>query len=150
MAIPTDLLRSRTPNSRLRDHLRPPVVYGGALQAAALVAFVGLELTMDPRVFLVGLAGPALAAVLTAPDAGWVDAPLAGVAGGCGYLLAILAYGGYVASDYPYVAATWVFGEYVGLALTHAIMLLPAFAFFGLFVGGGVGYAKRVRRRRRA
>ncbi|MFB6235386.1 MAG: hypothetical protein ABEH81_13220 [Halopenitus sp.] len=148
MALPTEFVRSHTPNSRLRDHLRPPVVYGALLQAAALIAFVGIELTMDPRVFLVGLIGPVLAALLTAPDAGWVDAPLAGVAGGCCYLLTVLAYGGYVASGFPYVAATWVFGEYVALALAHGIMLLPAFAFFGLFVGGIVGYAKRVRRRR--
>ncbi|MEF8779140.1 MAG: hypothetical protein V5A46_00505 [Haloferacaceae archaeon] len=148
-ALPTEFVRSHTTNSRLRDHLRPPVVYGGLLQAAVLGGFVAAGFEMQPRIFAVGMVGPALAALLTAPDAGWVDAPLSGVFGGCLYLLGVLAYGAYVASGYEYVLATWVFGEYISLALTQAVMLLPAFVFFGLIVGGVVGWLKAARRRRR-
>jgi len=113
-----------------------------------MIAFAAVDPGMRPAVFAVGTSGPLIAALLTAPDAGWVDAPLAGVAGGCLYLLAVSGYGAYVASRFDYVTATWVFGDYVALAVSQGVMLLPAFAFFGLFVGGGVGCAKRVRRRR--
>lgn len=147
MAFPSDLVRSRTPNSRLRDHIRPPVVYGALLQAAAMIGFVAFGSEMSPVVFVVGMIGPVLAALLTAPDAGWVDAPLAGLAGGCLYLLAFLLYGVRVAIDYPYVEATWVFGSFVSTALSQAIMLLPAFVFFGVLVGGAVGFGKSSLRR---
>lgn len=140
-SLPT-VVRSRATSSRLRDHVRRPVVYGALVQAAAMVAFVGLGSEMRPAVFVVGMVGPAVAAALTAPDAGWVDAPLAGVAGGCLYLLAFLAYAVVVSARLEFVAATWVFVGYLATAVTQAIMLLPAFVFFGLFVGGGIGYAK--------
>lgn len=147
-ALPTEFVRSHTENSRLRDHVRPPVIYGGLLQAVVLGGFVVSGIDMGPRIFAVGMIGPALAALLTAPDAGWVDAPLAGVFGGSLYLLGVLVYGAYVASGYEYVLATWVFGEYITLALSQAIMLLPAFVFFGVIVGGLVGWLKAFWRRR--
>lgn len=147
-ALPIEFVRSHTTNSRLRDHVRPPVVYGGLIQAILIGAAVVAGHGTEPRIFAIGMVGPTLAALLTAPDAGWVDAPLAGVFGGCLYLLGVLGYGVYVASGYEYVLATWVFGEYVTLALSQGIMLLPAFVFFGVIVGGLVGWAKVVWRRR--
>lgn len=144
-----DVLRSRSPNSRLRDHLRPPVIVGGLVQAVVMIVFTTLGDGMRPAVFAVGMIGPVVAAALTEPDAGWVDAPLAGLFGGCGYLLAILVYGAFVATGYEYVTATWVFGSYVTTTLSQAIMLLPAFVFFGLFVGAVVGGLKASWRRRR-
>lgn len=145
-SLPT-VVRSRAANSRLRDHVRRPVIYGALVQAVTLLAFVGLAPEMRPAVFVVGMAGPVVAAALTAPDAGWVDAPLAGVVGGCVYLLVFLAYAAAVSARLEFVAATWVFAGYVATAITQAIMLLPAFVFFGLFVGGAIGYAKLYWRR---
>ncbi|WP_058364879.1 hypothetical protein [Haloparvum sedimenti] len=141
------VVRSRAASSRLRDHVRRPVIYGAVVQAVTLLAFVGFASGMRPAVFVVGMTGPAVAAVLTVPDAGWVDAPLAGVLGGCVYLLSFLAYAAAVSARFEFVAATWVFAGYVATAITQAIMLLPAFVFFGLFVGGGIGYAKASWRR---
>ena len=147
-ALPTEFVRSHTPNSRLRDHVRPPVIVGGLLQAILLGWYV-VSYGAEPVIFAVGAAGPTVAALLTEPDAGWVDAPLAGVFGGCLYLVGVLVYGAYVASGFEYVLATWVFGEYITLALSQAVMLLPGFVFFGVVVGGVIGWMKLLWRRRR-
>ena len=146
-ALPTEFVRSHTSNSRLRDHVRLPVILGGLLQALLLGWFV-VNFGTEPEIFAVGTVGPTVAALLTEPDAGWVDAPLAGVFGGCLYLIGVLVYGAYVASGFEYVLATWVFGEYITLALSQAVMLLPAFVFFGVVVGGVIGRLKLSWRRR--
>ncbi|MGM0604273.1 MAG: hypothetical protein ACQETB_01235 [Halobacteriota archaeon] len=140
--FPASYVRSHTPNSQLRDHIRPPVIYGSIVQAIALIGFVTFGTEMGPSVLLAGTAGPIVAAVMTVPDAGWVDAPLAGVVGCCLYLGAFLAYGASVASTYEYVPATWVFGGYVSTVLAQAIMLIPAFVFIGVVIGGVVGGVK--------
>ena len=146
-ALPTEFVRSHTSNSRLRDHVRLPVIVGGLLQAVLLGWYV-VSYGTEPEIFAVGTVGPTVAALLTEPDAGWVDAPLAGVLGGCLYLLGVLVYGAYVASGFEYVLATWMFGEYITLALSQAVMLLPGFVFFGVVVGGIIGWVKLFWRRR--
>jgi len=127
----------RSPRVRLqfRSLLTRPVIYGAVVQAVALNVYYWSSMQMTKDVFLVGLIGPVVAAILAAHDSEVVAAPTAGVLGLVPFFGAYLAYGAWTASAFEYVTATWMFAGYVAMTATWSLLLFGGFALFGIIAG---------------
>jgi hypothetical protein len=126
-----------------------PVVYGALVQGVTLTVYQWVAGHIGPEVFLVGMVGPIVAAVFSEIDAEVVAAPTAGVLGTFLFFGGYLAYGLVVASQFPYVRATWVFAQFVAMTIAWSFLLLGGFFLFGMIVGWLVWYGKTYLKRKR-
>lgn len=141
-------LRSPRTRLRLRNLFTRPVIYGILVNGVALSVYYFSSMSLGPYVFLVGLIGPFVTAVLSERDREVIAAPTAGVFGTILFFLVYLAYGASVASAYEYVTATWVFGGFVAMTVAWSFLLLGGFFLFGIVLGWLVWYAKGYWKRR--
>ena len=134
----------RSPRTRLRlPRLVPrPVIYGILVNTVALSVYYFSAMNMGPHVFLVGLIGPFVTAVLSERDREVIAAPTAGVVGTVLFFLVYLGYGATVASAYEYATATWVFAGFVAMTIAWSFLLLGGLFMFGIILGWLVWYAK--------
>lgn len=123
---------------------RRAVAIGAAVQVAVMAAYYAAVPALDAAVVPLGFAGGLVGAALAPQDRGlWVEGAGAAVLGCCLFLVGYVAWGGVQATQLEPVFGRRLVGVYLGLAVTQAIMLLPAYAVEGLLAGVLVGWLRR-------
>lgn len=120
------------------------IAIGAIVQAIATALYVAAVPELGQHVVLLGFVGGTCAAVLAGLSRGaWVEGAAGAVAGGCLFLLGLLAWGGYQAAMVGGRLGGRMFGVYISTVVTQAVMLLTPFAIEGLLAGALVGWIRR-------